>query len=224
MERKLCEFFDGETMPDECVRQIASELIPKTVPTLRRTRPVRRILTTAAILMCLSILSVSGIGLIREGGNLPTESIRLSTRNAYHMLFGLDTRSREEREADEAIDREMEVLQMYAVPTPEPYAEVRDGRLYFIACGENIDITDQCSDDHVFLYTYTDDRGYVHYLGVGGTHDAWGIMEVYQHPDYSHLPSLGWCGAHGEGYFYDENGDDLGWKVEFRALTGHPYP
>lgn len=53
--------------------------------------------------------------------------------------------------------------------------EVRDGRLYFIGNGEDLDITDEISPETPYIYTYTDDEDWTHYIAVGGT------VEDYQY-------------------------------------------
>ena len=225
MERKLNDFFASQTMPVDCAGRIEASLDASTFPSRPGIMPMRRILTTAAIvaLLCICTLSVYAISCGKSSKPLPHEGARQPVRNAYELLFGLETRSKEERVADAARQREIEQFQRWALNTMEPYAEARGDRLYFIACCEDIDITDQSSADHVYLYTYTDERGYVHYIGVGGTAEAWGAAEVIYHPNFTHLFN-GWADGHGGGYLYDESGEDLGWKVEFKKLTGHPYP
>ena len=224
VERKVIDFFDNEIMPDDCVRRIENALEPQAVPTRRNVVRLRRILATAAILVCLSILTVSGIGLSRQGGNIPLESIQLSTRNAYHRLFGLETRSRAELEAQKAQDEERAERLRIALKNPGPLAEVRDGRLYFIAHNEDIDITDLCSPDEVFLYTYTDEQGFLHYIGIGGTPERWGCSEVMYDTLNPYSPSGGWVGGSGSGHWDNQADEPYGWYVQFKELTGHPYP
>ena len=224
MERKVYEYFDGETMPEDCADRIEAALGSAAAPKMRKVIPLRRALTTAAILVCLSILTVSGISLAHEGGNLPMESITLSRLNAYHKLFGLETRSREEIAAEEAQNEAWAKRQGQARKTPKPLAEVRDGRLFFVACGENIDITDQCSPDEVFIYTYTDDQGFLHYIGIGGTPDKWGHSEVMLDTQNTNTPSRGWVGGSGSGHWDGEADEPYGWYVQFKELTGHPWP
>ena len=224
MERKLNDYFDGAIMPDDCVTRIEKSLETQTIRPSRKIIPLRRTLTIAAVLMCFCILTVCGIGNLNEGKNLPTESIELSRWNAYHKLFGLETRSREEIAAKEAQKEAWENRQKQAKETRAPLAEVRNGRLYFIACGEDIDITDKCSPDQVFLYTYTDDLGFLHYIGIGGTPDRWGCSEVIFDTLNTNVPSGGWSGGGGSGHWNGEADEPYGWYVQFKELTGHPWP
>ena len=224
MERKVIDFFDNEIMPDDCVRRIENALEPQAVPTRRNVVRLRRALTAAAILVCLSVLTVSGISMGRSGGNLPLESTKLSLRNAYDLLFGLETRSREEIAAQEAESQSWTTRLLYARPTRWPLVQTREGRLYFIGCGENIDITDQCSVDQVYIYTYTDDRGFLHYIGIGGTPELWGHFEVMYDTLNTTNPNVAWAGGGGCGHWDNQADEPYGWYVQFKELTGHPWP
>lgn len=222
MERKVYEYYDGETMPADCVRRIENAMETKSTPSKRNVVRLRRALTAAAILVCLSILTVSGIGLSREGGNLPMESITLSRLNGYKLLFGLETRSQEDLAAEEA-----EKAQAWALAkryseahlTPGNLVEVRDGRLYFIACDEDLDITDLCSTEKVFLYTYTDEYDFLHYIGVGGTPVQWGYAEVLLDTKNDH-----WTSETSHRHLDNDTEEPYCWYVQFKELTGHPWP
>ena len=224
MERKVIDFFDNEIMPDDCIRRIENVLESKTVPTRRNVVRLRRALTAAAILVCLSILTVSGISVGRGVGNLPLESTKLSVRNAYHLLFGLETQSREEIAAQEAASQNWATRMLYARQTSWPLVETRENRLYFIACGENIDITDLCSADEVYIYTYMDDRGFLHYIGIGGTPENWGHFEVMYDTLNTTNPNMAWAGGSGCGHWDNEADEPYGWYIQFKELTGHPFP
>lgn len=50
--------------------------------------------------------------------------------------------------------------------------EWKNDRLYFIANGEKIDITDNLSTDAPYFYEFTDKDGVFHVIGVGGTAKA----------------------------------------------------
>ena len=45
--------------------------------------------------------------------------------------------------------------------------EIRDGRMYFVVNGENLDITDQVSQTKAFTYQYVDNQGITHDWVVG---------------------------------------------------------
>ena len=65
---------------------------------------------------------------------------------------------------------------------PADWLEESDGRLYFTANGEHIDITDKISYEEPFIYIYTDEEQIIHYLAVGGIFDPDPMKSDY-----------GWC-------------------------------
>lgn len=69
---------------------------------------------------------------------------------------------------------------MATVDTEAPaFAQVVDGRLYFLGNGENLDITDEIAEDNPFFYTYVDNYGLTHAMAVGysGSIENYGIYE-----------------------------------------------
>lgn len=69
---------------------------------------------------------------------------------------------------------------MATVDTEAPaFAQVMDGRLYFLGNGENLDITDEIAEDNPFFYTYVDNYGLTHAMAVGysGSIENYGIYE-----------------------------------------------
>lgn len=69
---------------------------------------------------------------------------------------------------------------MATVDTEAPaFAQVVDGRLYFLGNGENLDITDEIAEDDPFIYTYVDNYGLTHAMAVGysGSIENYGIYE-----------------------------------------------
>ena len=72
-------------------------------------------------------------------------------------------------------------------------AEFREGRLWFTANGECVDITDQISEKKAYIYDYKDNQGIIHYLIVGGQPETFGYAEF----TYDETQNPGWVG----GYF-----------------------
>ena len=69
---------------------------------------------------------------------------------------------------------------MATVDTEAPaFAQIVDGRLYFLGNGENLDITDEIAEDNPFFYTYVDNYGLTHAMAVGysGSIENYGIYE-----------------------------------------------
>ena len=62
------------------------------------------------------------------------------------------------------------------------FAEVRDGQLFFTGNGEDMDITDLCSEYTPFIYVSETPTGKTIYMIIGGTPDNWGYMEFLYSP------------------------------------------
>lgn len=45
---------------------------------------------------------------------------------------------------------------------------LEDGRLWFVAGGQRVDVTDQVDEETPYVYTATDEEGNLHYIIVGG--------------------------------------------------------
>ena len=69
--------------------------------------------------------------------------------------------------------------------------EIRDGRMYFIVNGENIDITDQVSQTKAFTYQYVDNQGITHDWVVGLNSEN---IENYGYAEY--LKTDTWQGGY----------------------------
>lgn len=62
---------------------------------------------------------------------------------------------------------------------------LEDGRLWFVAGGQRVDVTDQVDEETPYVYTTTDGEGNLHYIIVGGTPEDYGWFEGVQFPDGS---------------------------------------
>ena len=89
-----------------------------------------------------------------------------------------------------------------------PFTDYIDGRVYFIANGENIDITDKFSPEEPFTYIYTDGKLITHYIAIGDTPENTGFFEITQMSwDNSYRGQIGGVGAK---YWY--RGEDDTWQ------------
>lgn len=72
--------------------------------------------------------------------------------------------------------------------------EIRDGRMYFVVNGENMDITDQVSQTEAFTYQYVDEQGITHdwVVGLNGAE-----LENYGYAEY--LKTDVWQGGYSPG-------------------------
>lgn len=69
--------------------------------------------------------------------------------------------------------------------------EIRDGRMYFIVNGENLDITDQVSQTKSFTYSYEDAQGVIHIWVLGLNSEE---LENYGYAEY--LKTDTWQGGY----------------------------
>lgn len=62
---------------------------------------------------------------------------------------------------------------------------LEDGRLWFVAGDQRVDVTDQVDEETPYVYTATDEEGNLHYIIVGGTPEDYGWFEGVKTPDGS---------------------------------------
>lgn len=62
---------------------------------------------------------------------------------------------------------------------------LEEGRLWFVADGQRLDVTEQMDEDTPYVHTFLDDQGYLHYWIVGGTTEDYGWFEGVKLPDGS---------------------------------------
>lgn len=76
--------------------------------------------------------------------------------------------------------------------------EIRDGRMWFVADGKELDITDLVDEDTPYIYTSTLSDGHTSYVIVGGTPEDYGFLECVLHLDGTPL------GLSGTGFWWEE--------------------
>lgn len=62
---------------------------------------------------------------------------------------------------------------------------LEEGRLWFVADGQRLDVTDQVDDDTPYVHTLIDEQGNLRYWIVGGTPEDYGWFEGVKLPDGS---------------------------------------
>ena len=72
----------------------------------------------------------------------------------------------------------LHVSVVYDQEAHTPFTEYTDGRVWFVANGEERDITEEFSEDEPFTYIYTDRMFMEHYIAIGGTPDNPGWLEM----------------------------------------------
>lgn len=221
MERKVYEYYDGETMPEDCAQRIEDRMTHRPKPAIQWRRFAAA--GAAVLVLVLALLNPEAVrvkakevcdlvinALSPEAG--PVGQVEEDVYISFSGVISAETDEQAEYAAKEYLNNQ-----------PVHLAEVRDGRLYFIANGENIDITDQCSMDTAFVYITEDNLGYIHYLCVGGTPENWGEEE------YIWNPALGdrhdaWKGASGYNTWnYETDESRWNWVYDAREKCGFPF-
>ena len=62
---------------------------------------------------------------------------------------------------------------------------LEEGRLWFVADGQRLDVTDQIDDETPYVHTRVDEQGNLHYWIVGGTTEDYGWFEGVKLPNGS---------------------------------------
>ena len=154
------DMFERITMPEETQEKVRSALADKTAAQ-RRGNPawLRNTASVAAVLALVLLISPQARAAVSEWVKayvFPDSGITIyQKRNEKGNLVEIV-----------AVDTEAAA-----------FAHMDNGRLYFTANGENLDITDRLAEDAPFYYTFVDDYELTHYMVVGyhGTLDNFGV-------------------------------------------------
>ena len=97
--------------------------------------------------------------------------------------------------------------------------EIRNGRMYFIVNGENLDITDQVSQTKAFTYQYVDNQGITHDWVVGLNSEN---IENYGYAEY--LKTDTWQGGYSARVNINPDGTtDAQWLEIWKAENDCPW-
>ena len=97
--------------------------------------------------------------------------------------------------------------------------EIRDGRMFFIVNGENIDITDQVSQTKAFTYQYVDEQGVTHMWVVGMNSEE---LENYGYAEY--LKTDTWQGGYSARVNINADGTtEAQWLEIWKAENNCPW-
>lgn len=121
----------------------------------------------------------------------------------------------------------------FSVAGPADFLEESDGRLYFTANGEHIDITDKISYEEPFIYIYTDEEQIIHYIAVGGVYDPdpaktdHGWCEYFQNAPgtepFNPLAEDGWIAGGGQNEIDCDTETQYPWSVKALEEFGTPW-
>lgn len=219
MEQKLIDAFDSLHMDASCAETIENTM-SRRIGTQTAVRPLwRRAAATAACLVlvavCIAVPALAGTqdifdeflaGLIERGELSEIEEVENLRSNFA------------------AIKDENGYAGTLSLAGPADWLEEQDGRLYFTANGECIDITDKISYEEPFTYIYTDAEQIIHYIAVGGVYDPdpaktdHGWCEYFRNiPDPESLtaePPEGWIGGYGHNEIDCEIEKQYPWSIK----------
>ena len=164
-----------------------------TAMTAKPRRPVRILVTAAAVAAALTVGALAASGVLSR--------IPLLTGGQIEVAYG----TRPDGSGYASISR--------STDSETCPVEVRDGAVWFTTeTGEALDITGQFSETEPYVYSYTDSVGARHDVVVGGTPENYGYFEyaysgdgsfgggtgVYPDGDYSALHPPVWLAAYRE--------------------------
>lgn len=114
------------------------------------------------------------------------------------------------------IHRGQNVFVEYDTELHTPFTEYTQGRVYFLANGERLDITEEFSEDTPFTYIFTDRKFMEHYIAIGGTADNPGWLEMV----YASWEEKPMSFVTGEGHNTWNNKADAryGWETEAHEI------
>lgn len=166
MEKELKEVFNQIKMPEKCILDIEGEIKEKQETEFQRAkiRKMPRVVAAAAAVVMVLLLT-DGVVYAYTGSGIIS---RIIAFNGTVFTKTVDE--------DGSIISEGQ-LNLEEATAP---AEYRDGRLYFTANGENLDITEEVSNTEAYTYTYQDDDFVTHYMIVGGNPESFGYAEFLQ--------------------------------------------
>ena len=172
MERKVYDFFEKETMPEDCARRIESSMIHHHKPVIQWRRFAA---AAAALVLVLALFNAEAICATADSIlDEITHALKPETQLKLNRDIG--------RVANGAYHVHSDLFAYHSGSSVSwsgscNFVEVADGRLYFTGNEEYIDITDLCSMEEAYVYPLNSGDGIIHYLCVGGTPDKYGYFE-----------------------------------------------
>lgn len=206
MQNRVQEVYDQVRMPEECSRRIEQAMRSKKTGVLKPFTGYRRVSRIAVALTGVLLFLLTNVTVYAYTGK---GIIGRFVSFADNAVF---TKGRDESGNN---------ISTAALDTDDATApaEFREGRLWFTANGENIDITNQVSENNAFIYDYRDGEGITHYLIVGGAPETFGYAEFLY--DETQMPE--WIG----GYFTaGKVGETINpdWLEKAKKELGIPWP
>ena len=183
MEDKIKSAFENVRMSEACAESILTEMNQRSAPMQYASfgfwRTVSVVATALALVMLIVVGNADVVEAITANFTKPTTPRYYSTK-----YYSADVKK-----------KEIDILGNIGL-----FVNVRDGRLYFVANDENIDITDQFSNDVPFEYFFMDQNGFLNYFAIGG--EFGGTKESLDDVGYQYhiwYPDLNGDGIYNDG-------------------------
>lgn len=219
MEQRLTEAFDALHMEERCMETIEAAMNTKsenrsfTRPTWRRFAAVAACLVLVAA--CITVPAMARSTNIFE--DFLAKMIDDSEFDEIEEVKHLSSNHVVVKDKDGSTGS-------FSVAGPADFLEESDGRLYFTANGEHIDITDKISYEEPFIYIYTDEEQIIHYIAVGGVYDPdpaktdHGWCEYFQNAPgtepFNPLAEDGWIAGGGQNEIDCDAEKQYPWSVK----------
>ncbi len=202
MDRLYQKTFDQVRMPKDRAQQLRTELASRCshdemeARTMNNSKKIRR---PALALVAVFVIAAMSLTAFAYGGAI--------AERVYTLMTGGTV---EHGVTEDGVSYASGSTAPDEVTAP---VELRDdGRLYFVANGEDIDITDQCSYETPYIYECTGPDGLRHAFIVGGDLDAIGWAEFMWNEDgmpEAGSAAFGTPGGTEDAPWLDEGKDEL---------------
>ena len=166
-----------------------------TAMTAKPRRPVRILVTAAAVAAALTVGALAASGVLS----------RITFHTGATIEYGVN-------------EDGTEYSTVSGTSLDESYPlEVRDGKAWFTTeTGEKLDITGQFSETEPYVYSYVDEGGLTHDIVVGGTLESFGLFEYLYDEGSSYTASTGYLPPESPAY--------PAWRAAYEAEHGIPAP
>lgn len=239
MENELKEAFAAVHMDDRCAEMIQTKMkIHKQAHT--PAQKMRRIAAAAAACLIVATFAFTNPVIVRgveEALKEIAETVRRTIRRGNGVTIV-------EEDYVYYNDGYMEIERINGNAAPSSttsvllehpsYLKESDGRLYFRANQENMDITELISMEEPFTYIYDKD-GITHYIAVGGIYDPEIGLDSIGYGEWLRNTAemeegtangdlyAGWLGGRSDNYLDNDTGEYYPWFTAAKEELGIPW-
>lgn len=206
MREAVQNMFDKITMPEACVEKTKEAMMQMEHKKNRKNWNMRPAVTAAAL---AAVVLIAGLMMNTEVRAAVSELVRYVIRDS--------TFTRQE-------DGELLEFSQEAGDTAPVFIDAGDGKMYFSAFGQYVDITDKTSMEKPYIYTFVDEENVEHMIAIGGSADNFGVMEFYRELVEGQPKWGGWIGGYSENYVDNQTGKAYPWVAAAWEELDLPWP